>query len=264
MGRTPAPGFPVFTVAVQPDETCHPLRCSAFPASKISLTRTCAVASVRCGSRCRGAASPDPAECRRSETWRREAMLTMQIQEAARANRKFFAAGGLRAGGAALPTVSLRTTTDRPPRSGPIPRRHNSSLSWSRWPSVGSAIRSARRAKCMRRSLAVPDDYGRPPTQTDRMGDAIGDRGSPAAGFDHHPSVCPPVAPAAESSCQTPADSTVYRGCGAKRRVGLAPTRSAASSQRTLVACIMMFRVSRFGPIYPQPATARRAITPTR
>src|SRR5215472_16655140 len=121
MGRTPAPGFPVFTVAVQPDETCHPLRCSAFPASKISLTRTCAVASVRCGSRCRGAASPDPAECRRSETWRREAMLIMQIQEAARANRKFFAAGGLRAGGAALPTVSLRTTTDRPPRSGPRP-----------------------------------------------------------------------------------------------------------------------------------------------
>src|SRR5215471_10251406 len=91
---------------------------------------------------------------------------------------------------------------------------------------VGSAIRSARRAKCMRRSLAVPDDYGRPRTQTDRMGDAIGDRGSPAAGFDHHPSVCPPVAPAAESSCQTPADSTVYRGCGAKRRVGLAHTRS--------------------------------------
>src|SRR5215472_9648931 len=43
----------------------------------------------------------------------------MQIQEAARANRKFFAGEGLRAGAAALPTVSLRTTPDRPPRSGP-------------------------------------------------------------------------------------------------------------------------------------------------
>src|SRR5262249_22832929 len=51
------------------------------------------------------------------------------IQEAARANRKFFA--GLRAGVAALPRVSLRIATDRPPRSGPIPRRHSSSLSRS-------------------------------------------------------------------------------------------------------------------------------------
>jgi len=31
MGRARLPGFPVSTVAVQPDETCHakPLRCSA-------------------------------------------------------------------------------------------------------------------------------------------------------------------------------------------------------------------------------------------
>src|SRR5215472_15564957 len=53
--------------------------------------------------------------------------------------------------------------------------------------------------------------------QTDRMGDAIGNRGDPQrAGFDHRPLVCPPVAPATESSCQTPADSRAYRGCGAK------------------------------------------------
>ena len=38
----------------------------------------------------------------RSESWRREAVLTMQIQEAARANRKFFAVGGLRAGAVGL------------------------------------------------------------------------------------------------------------------------------------------------------------------
>src|SRR5215813_13975431 len=71
------------------------------------------------------------AECGRPTAWRREAVLTTQIQEAARANPKFFA--GLRAGVAALPRVSLRIATDRPPRSGPIPRRHNSSLSRSRW-----------------------------------------------------------------------------------------------------------------------------------
>src|SRR6516162_2921623 len=62
-------------------------------------------------------------------------MLTMQVQEAARANRNFFAAGGLRAVAAALPRVSLRIATDRPPRSDPIPRRHNSWLSRSQWPS---------------------------------------------------------------------------------------------------------------------------------
>src|SRR6516165_10965534 len=60
-------------------------------------------------------------------------MLTMQVQEAARANRNFFAAGGLRAVAAALPRVSLRIATDRPPRSDPIPRRHNSWLSRSQW-----------------------------------------------------------------------------------------------------------------------------------
>src|SRR5215831_14358073 len=54
-------------------------------------------------------------------------------QEAARVNPKFFAAGGLRAGAAALPRVSLRIASDRPPRSGPIPRRHSSSLSRSQW-----------------------------------------------------------------------------------------------------------------------------------
>src|SRR5215467_9879818 len=63
----------------------------------------------------------------------REAVLAMQIQEAARVNSKFFAAGGLRAGAAALPRVSRRIASDRPPRSGPIPRRHNSSLSRSQW-----------------------------------------------------------------------------------------------------------------------------------
>ena len=255
MGRTPAPGFPVFTVAVQPDETCHPLRCSAFPASKISLTRTCAVASVRCGSRCRGAASPDPAECRRSETWRREAVLAMQIQEAARANRKFFAAGGLRAGGAALPTVSLRTTTDRPPRSGPIPRRHNSSLSWSRWPSSDrpfAALDGLNVCAAASQFQTIMDDLRRKLTAWATRS-ATGDPQRPGSTI-----ILQYVHPShrrRKGSCQTPADSTVYRGCGAKRRVGLAPTRSAASSQRTLVACIMMFRVSRFGPIYPQPAT---------
>src|SRR5215469_11930883 len=61
-----------------------------------------------------------------------EEILTMRIiQEAARASRKFFA--GLRAGAAALPRVSLRIASDRPPRSGPIPRRHNSWLSRSQW-----------------------------------------------------------------------------------------------------------------------------------
>src|SRR5215470_5972546 len=62
-----------------------------------------------------------------------EAVPTMKIQEAARANPKFFAAGGLRAGAAALPRVSLQRASDRPPRSGPIPRKHNSSLSRSQW-----------------------------------------------------------------------------------------------------------------------------------
>src|SRR5262249_2245556 len=60
-------------------------------------------------------------------------LLTMQIQEAARADPKFFPAWGLRAGAAVLPRVSVRTPTDRPPRSGPIPRRHNSSQSRSQW-----------------------------------------------------------------------------------------------------------------------------------
>ena len=264
MGRTPAPGFPVFTVAVQPDETCHPLRCSAFPASKISLTRTCAVASVRCGSRCRGAASPDPAECRRSETWRREAMLTMQIQEAARANRKFFAAGGLRAGGAALPTVSLRTTTDRPPRSGPIPRRHNSSLSWSRWPSSDrpfAALDGLNACAAASQFRTIMDDLRRKLTAWATRS-ATGDPQRPGSTIILqyvHPShrrrkVAARRQPIPQSI------EVVVRSAG----WGLAPTRSAASSQRTLVACIMMFRVSRFGPIYPQPATARRAITPTR
>jgi hypothetical protein len=32
-----------------------------------------------------------------------------------------------------LPRVSLRTTTDRPPQSAPIPRKHNSLLSRSQW-----------------------------------------------------------------------------------------------------------------------------------
>src|SRR5215472_14705833 len=103
-----------------------PSRCGVLLASpKISLTLTCAVASFRSGAAAEEPQSPDSAECRRLEAWRREAVLTTQIQQAARANRKFFAAGGLRAGAAALPRVSLRIASDRPPRSGPIPRKHN-------------------------------------------------------------------------------------------------------------------------------------------
>src|SRR5262249_29742773 len=61
-----------------------------------------------------------------------EEILTMRIiQEAARANRKFVV--GLRAGAAALPRVALQIASDRPPRSGPIPRKHNSWLSRSQW-----------------------------------------------------------------------------------------------------------------------------------
>src|SRR5262252_6297887 len=100
----------------------------------------------------------------------------MQIQEAARANRKFFFAGGLRADAAALPRVSLRIASDRTPRSGPIPRKHNSWLSRSQWRD-GRVLRCAEPCLDDRRHLQQPRRKTHlPPQRPRRFGTAARSR----------------------------------------------------------------------------------------